>query len=303
VTDHGTPRFSIVICTYNRSEELAGAIRSVLDQGPDDFEVVVVDDGSTDDTRSIVEGIDDRRVRYVHRANGGLSAARNTGVVVASGDYVIFLDDDDRFLPDLLSDVAPLTDQGVVVVTWGAEYVDEQGSVIETLLPGPLGPAFEDYTALFRAGTFAVTREAYTAVGGFAEELRTSHQTEFALRLLPMCRRRGFVVEKIDVPLIRIVRRRAGARERNEPRRLLTATLYILDHHHDRLARAPDVLADYLATAGVAAARAGELRQARELFGRAARASRVRSRRWKHRARLLVAAVPPVAGAVWELPG
>ena len=86
---------SVVVCTYNRAELLPGAIRSVLDQSYEGFEVVVVDDGSTDSTADVVARVGDPRVGYVRQENQGLSVARNTGVAHASGRYVVFLDDDD----------------------------------------------------------------------------------------------------------------------------------------------------------------------------------------------------------------
>ena len=294
------PLFSVVICTYNRTDALAGAIRSVLDQSFEDFELVVVDDGSTDDTRAVVTGTEDGRVRYVHRSNGGLSAARNTGARAARGRVLMFLDDDDRFMGTLLAELATISGgDDRVVVCWGAEVVDERGNLIETMLPRPLGAAFAGYRGLFNAGTFALSRELYLEVGGFEEELRTSHQTEFALRLLPVCRSSGIRVATIDEALTLIVERDPGNRSRNDPDRLLRATLLILQRHEEQLALSPQVLSDYLATAGVAAGRGGEYGQARRLLVRAARHATTPSKRWRNLARAGVATAPPVARRVW----
>src|SRR5688500_5293442 len=101
-TGQPPPFFSVIICTYNRAAVLPRAIQSVLDQTFTDFELVVVDDGSTDATEVVVRAVADHRVRYVRRDNGGLSAARNSGVANATGRFVIFLDDDDQGLPDWL---------------------------------------------------------------------------------------------------------------------------------------------------------------------------------------------------------
>jgi glycosyltransferase involved in cell wall biosynthesis len=292
--------FSVVICTHDRAAVLPEAIDSVLAQDFADYELVVVDDGSTDDTRQVVEAYPDPRVRYVYRTNGGLSAARNTGAEAARGRLVTFLDDDDRFTSSALNRIASSLGADVDrVVSWGARLVDEEGREVELRLPEDQGPAFCDYRALFKAGTFAVPRDLYFEVGGFDEELRTSHQTEFALRLLPECRSRGVDVVAVDDPLIVIVRRGAGRRERDDPDRLLQASLAILDRHGEQLARSPHVLADYLATAGVAAARTGDHRQARALLSRAARTAPSRSQRWRNRMRAAVAAFPPVARRVW----
>jgi len=296
----GGPLFSVVICTHNRAAVLLLSIRSVLDQTFDDFELVVVDDGSTDDTFAVVGTIDDHRVRYVHRPNGGLSAARNTGARAARGRILAFLDDDDRFVPHLLAELAVAVGSDErIVVSWGADVVDERGAGVETMRPRDLGAAFAGYQGLFNAGTFAVSRELYLEVGGFEEDLRTSHQTEFALRLLPVCRSSGTRVATIDEALTVIVERDPHRRARNDPDRLLQATLLILQRHERQLALSPHVLSDYLATAGVAAARGGEYGEARRLLVKAARTATTSSKRWRNLARAAVTVVPPAARRVW----
>jgi glycosyltransferase involved in cell wall biosynthesis len=295
------PLSSVVICTFNRSAILGAAIRSVLAQTRRDLEVVVVDDGSTDETPAVVASIGDARVRYVHRENGGLSAARNTGVRHAAGRFVTFLDDDDALEPNWLDAVAAAVgSRERAVVTWGATVTDTTGRVLRTRMPRELGPAFCGYRALFQAGTFALDRDLYHEVGGFDEALRTNHQTEFALRLLPRCRASVIPVIVIDEPLTRIVLNDATQRARNEPQRLLRATMRILEHHAAQLEEDPELLSDYLATAGVAAARAGEYQQARALLGRAARATHIPNRRWKHRLQLAAATMPPIAERLWN---
>lgn len=98
-----SPHVSVVIPTYNRAGLVARAIRSALAQTFEDFEVVVVDDGSIDDTERVVEGFGDSRLRYIRRPeNGGEAAARNTGVETARGTYIAFLDADDEWLPEKL---------------------------------------------------------------------------------------------------------------------------------------------------------------------------------------------------------
>jgi glycosyltransferase involved in cell wall biosynthesis len=92
------PFISIIIPTYNRSAFLPTAIQSVLDQTFDDFELIIVDDGSTDVTREIVKEYHDERMKYIFQNNNGRSAARNKGIELAKGKYICFLDDDDYVL-------------------------------------------------------------------------------------------------------------------------------------------------------------------------------------------------------------
>ncbi|MCD6007023.1 glycosyltransferase [Halomonas sp. IOP_31] len=106
------PKFSVVIPTFNRSEALQRAINSVLNQTFSDLEVIVVDDGSTDDTEELVKGTKDRRLKYYWMQNsGGPATPRNRGIEEASGEWVCLLDSDDFWYPEKLEEVAKLTDR------------------------------------------------------------------------------------------------------------------------------------------------------------------------------------------------
>jgi glycosyltransferase involved in cell wall biosynthesis len=94
--------FSVVIPTYNRSVSVLDTLRSCFEQTYPNIEVVIVDDGSSDDTLEVLSGINDPRLVVVHQENAGPAAARNHGMRVASGDYIAFLDSDDCWYPDFL---------------------------------------------------------------------------------------------------------------------------------------------------------------------------------------------------------
>lgn len=96
------PRVSVIIPTYNRENYVVKALDSVLNQKFKDYEIIVVDDGSTDDTKKIVINKYGHRLRYIYQENSGVSAARNTGIKVAKGEWLAFLDSDDEWMPDYL---------------------------------------------------------------------------------------------------------------------------------------------------------------------------------------------------------
>ena len=100
------PFFSVVIPLYNRADIVRDTIRSVQAQDWQDFEIVVVDDGSRDDPGPLIESLGDPRVRYIRQANAGGGAARNRGIQEARGRHIAFLDSDDLFLPGKLSIMA-----------------------------------------------------------------------------------------------------------------------------------------------------------------------------------------------------
>lgn len=93
---------SVIIPSYNRADKIKPAVESVLNQTYADLELIVVDDGSKDNTREVIESIDDPRVRYVYQENAGACAARNNGINYAKGEYIAFHDSDDIWHKDKL---------------------------------------------------------------------------------------------------------------------------------------------------------------------------------------------------------
>lgn len=98
-------RFSIIIPTYNRAAFLPKAIGSVLAQSFSDWELIIVDDGSTDNTKDVVAQYSDSRITYIFQQNAERSAARNKGIAHSVGEYVLFLDSDDYYLSNFLADL------------------------------------------------------------------------------------------------------------------------------------------------------------------------------------------------------
>lgn len=291
------PAVTVAVATYNRADRAVDTCRRLTHQTFADFEVVVVDDGSTDGTAARVRALDLPRVRVVSRPNGGISAARNTGAAEASGALLVFLDDDDRPEPrwiECLHGAAVTT--GAAFVSCAATTVTPDGAVVGLRRPAPMGRLFGDARALVLAGTFAVRRDLFVAVGGYTEGLQCSHQTDLALRLLPECRRRGLVTAAIDEPLIAIERRAADDRPEASPEKLLSGTEMLLDLHAGALAHAPEARANFHAIAGVAAARLGQAGRARRHFTSAVRARPTNPRHW---ARLAAASAGPLGRRAW----
>jgi glycosyltransferase involved in cell wall biosynthesis len=93
------PRISIILPAYNRADTITRAIRSAQAQTFSDWELIVIDDGSTDNTAEVLAGLEDSRIVVIRQPNGGMTVARNTGILAARGEYIAFLDSDDEFLP------------------------------------------------------------------------------------------------------------------------------------------------------------------------------------------------------------
>jgi glycosyltransferase involved in cell wall biosynthesis len=274
------------------------AIHSVLAQTFDDLELVVVDDGSVDETADVVAAIADPRLRYVFQTNAGPSAARNAGAAAGNGRVLTFLDDDDAALPTWLEELRRAAQGDAdAVVTCGEVVVDPSGRELRALLPHDLGPVFEGYRALFRPGTFAVPSALFEELGGFSTDLPCSENTEFALRLLPRCRADDRPVIAVDMALVKHVQRPLEDRPQQSPAKTVQGARLVLERHEQRLARSPEVLSSWYATGGVAAARCGDYAEARRLFRSAVSTT---PGNLKHRVRLAVAHLRPLGALVWR---
>ncbi len=174
------PAVSIVMPLYNKEREVERAIESVLAQTFNDYELVVVNDGSTDKGPEIVKKIKDPRIRIVHQQNTGVSAARNRGLREAKASLMAFLDADDEWLPDFLKTVRCLQNKYPHCSVFATNYLyrNIDGSLMRTIIrglpPAPWGGLFEDYFKVASqsdppiwSSAVAVRKEALASIGGF----------------------------------------------------------------------------------------------------------------------------------------
>lgn len=125
-------KVSVIIPTYNRAQFIAEAIQSVLDQTFTNFEIIVVDDGSTDNTRDVVGGFKDHRIKYIYQENQWAAIARNNGIKASEGEYLTFLDSDDILMENaLLKGTQVLDEHPEVAFSYGQDYImDEKGKLL-----------------------------------------------------------------------------------------------------------------------------------------------------------------------------
>lgn len=124
------PKFSVIMPAYNVEDYIKRSIDSVLNQSMKDFELIVVNDGSTDNTKSICEEYSNK-VTLINKKNGGLSDARNVGVKEAIGEYIIFIDSDDYWDKDLLKEISKSLDNNPDIVRFQIRTVDEKNNQID----------------------------------------------------------------------------------------------------------------------------------------------------------------------------
>ncbi|HUR41104.1 MAG TPA: glycosyltransferase [Verrucomicrobiae bacterium] len=188
-----TPLVSVILPTYNRASVLRRALGSILAQTYRNLDVIVVDDGSSDDTEGVVRGMGDARVRYIRKENRGPGAARNAGIVLARGELIAFQDSDDEWLPEKIAkQVARLqaapAQTGVVVCghrELRPDAVNEltvdarmaRGDTLGSLLTG----------LWYITPTWLVRRSALDRAGPFDEHLPSCEDHDLAFRLHDVC--------------------------------------------------------------------------------------------------------------------
>src|SRR5829696_3674547 len=181
-------KVSVCLPTYNHSRYIRHALISVLQQTLQDFEIIICDDASTDDTHAVVADIRDSRIRHFRQQkNVGIAANRNACLAVAQGEYIAWLDSDDVYLPEMLARQSAVLDKhpGVGLVHGAFEVIDEYGRQLPTW-PMPFSQdVVEPGEFAFRelvlanyvtAPTVLVRRNCHLRVGPYASELRDSSE-------------------------------------------------------------------------------------------------------------------------------
>jgi glycosyltransferase involved in cell wall biosynthesis len=183
-----SPKISVIIPVFNGANYLREAIDSVLSQTYKNFEVIVVDDGSVDETWEIIQSYGPQ-LKGIHKANGGVASALNCGIQQATGKYIAWLSHDDLFLPNKLEHQMTFLQQFPQIKACYTDYyvIDTEGNIIAEI-ETPWYPREQAIRMLFVGGyvngsTMVIERSCFDQVGLFSEKLRYTQDTEMWLRL------------------------------------------------------------------------------------------------------------------------
>ena len=187
-------QFSVVIPLYNKQRYVGRAVDSVLAQTHDQFELIVVDDGSTDGSAEVVRNVGDPRLRLIVQDNGGEAAARNAGIRAAVGSHIAFLDADDRWKPDFLAVMRSLIAAHPGAAIYGTNYeIVDDGSIVPGLdgagrfvdRDGRLdyASALAHWCFPLTSSSICVPAHMFDAVGMFDERLKLATDTDMWVRL------------------------------------------------------------------------------------------------------------------------
>ncbi|MBU4304432.1 MAG: glycosyltransferase [Candidatus Omnitrophica bacterium] len=181
------PFYSIIIPTYNRKIFLKKAVASVLAQSLEDFELIIIDDGSTDSTRSFIDSLSDPRLKYIRQEHQGVSAARNNAIKASRGCFIAFLDSDDWFKPQKLK----ITHQYILkhpdYRIFHTEEIWYRNGILlaqKAIHRKPDGYVFEQSLKLccISISAAAVKKELFDAIGLFDETMPACEDYDFWLR-------------------------------------------------------------------------------------------------------------------------
>jgi len=268
-----SPTVSVIIPTYNRAHLVGRAIKSVLEQTYQDFELIVIDDASTDNTEEVVKSFNDERIKYLkHDENKGGAAARNTGIKVARGEYIAFQDSDDEWFSQKLEKQmkvfeAASPEVGVVYTGfWRIEsnkkiYIPsekvarKEGNIHAELLRGN----FVD------TPTAVVKKDCFAKVGIFDERLPRLQDWELFIRIS-----KDYHFKCVDEPLlISYYQPHSISADQSN---LIRARRLILEKHFEDFKKDKRVLASFFANSGDLLCSGGEFRQGRSYLIKAVKA-------------------------------
>lgn len=224
------PKVSVVITTYNRADLVGRAIQSVLNQTYTDYEIIVVDDCSTDNTNEIVKSFHDLKIRNIyHEHNRNLPAARNSGTRIAKGDYIAFLDDDDEWEKNKLRyqmDLAITNGPECEVIYCGAKIIDHSGRKIGYNKPKIKGNIrlgiVKQYLGTIPSSCLFYA-DALRRIGGYDESLKSHIDHDIWMKMAKM----NYCADYVDEHLVICYQLRNNRMTKNLRVRILATEQYI----------------------------------------------------------------------------
>lgn len=187
-----TIKFSVIIPLYNKENYIIKTIQSVINQTYQYFEIIVVNDGSTDNSLERVKSISDERLKIYSVKNGGVSRARNYGISVASNEFITFLDADDIWDDRFLETIISLKNRYPEAKIFTTGYSIEEKRNIDNIISGTYGDSFiiEDYCgihlnscAIFCTDTVCISKDVLLRMGGFAVGIKRGEDLDLWLRI------------------------------------------------------------------------------------------------------------------------
>lgn len=260
-----------MIPTHNRPQQVKEAVQSVLDQTYQDFEIIVVDDGLEQRAKGVIASFDNERIRYIqHKRNRGGGAARNTGIKSARGEWIAFLDDDDKWVPKKLEvQMEALKDVPDDVGFCFSAVLKKMENANQRTYIKPAG--LHNYHLLsltrfkgFLTSTLLVYKKVFDQVGGFDESLPSNQEAELIIRITKKWRGVG-----INDPLVTQNVRANHNSIGSSLKRRIAGRETVLEKHREEFKLYPRIYAKHLFQLGIWCRDSEKYTKAKEYFWKA----------------------------------
>jgi glycosyltransferase involved in cell wall biosynthesis len=285
------PLFSVIIPVFNRASLICSTLDSVLHQKFKDFEIIIIDDGSTDDIKNTLSSyMGNRSINYFYQSNSGVSAARNKGASLSNADYLIFLDSDDLVTQNWLLDYTNIINiQNPDIIYCGINRMKDNILVEYT---DPTNP-FKDGNSIGNVipGSFCIRKAFFEQIGRYDEKLAYGENTELGFRIKHIKPTMSFINKPNLV--YNLYENSHGKNSRNK----MNGIIYTINKHPQLFSENKDMKKRFLSIAGVSAILIKENIIAIELFWKAWKMSPFNFRMLL---RLLLSLSPFISKRIWR---
>lgn len=262
-------KVSVIIPTHNRADLIGRAIQSVLNQTYQNFEIVIINDGSIDNTEQIVKEFKDPRIIYlVQKENRGTSIAKNIGIKVAKGKYIAFLDDDDDWLTEKLEkqvDKLEKSSPEIGIIYCGYWMLNKERKILKEIRPKFKG---EIYKNLLRRNfialpTVLIRKEVFEKTGLFDEGLNFGEDWDIFLRMAKF-----YKFDFVDEYLVNcyICGRRLTTESSKDPSARIYSLRRIIEKNIGEYQKKPEIYSCVLRSLGNSCCQGGNINQGRDYF-------------------------------------
>lgn len=262
---------SIIVTTYNRADLLPRAIESILNQTYKDFELIIVDDGSMDNTEKVMKEFQekDSRIKYVYQENKGWASALNKGLSFAQGEYVAFLDSDDEWLPGKLEKQIEVFKNNLsvgLVTCWAFRiFENRKKKKLFKTYKGTIEKknwcCFFKTNGIISFSTIIMKRKVFDTIGSFDIKLKAAVDLDFYIRIL-----NKFDIYFLSIPLVNYYESQESLSKKNFWTKWTSDLEYLLQKHQDSIGRCIHLKFYFLKTLGTCYLLDGDYSKARKCF-------------------------------------
>ncbi|WP_296623715.1 glycosyltransferase family 2 protein [Marivirga sp.] len=256
---------SIIIPTYNRAHLITQSIESVKNQTFSSWELIIVDDGSTDNTQEVVKlYLADKRIKYIQKENTGAAHSRNVGVEKASYDWVTFLDSDDKVKLDWLKVFANMILSNPKSVLYSVGVTIKYNDKTSHHTPSNDEYIKGGHITRFNAGAYLLKKLIFIEIGGFDSDLRSIQHTDLGIRILEYLNT-NFLSSTYSTQSLVIIYKHSGERIQNDWRAVQMGTLKIIDKYKNSVLP-KKTISSYYNVASYASFKLGDKKKSIELL-------------------------------------